>query len=94
MKFYYFPPVSNHSGNRIKENLKEVRKRIDLAARKSGRSGGEITLVAVTKTFPVEHIKDAVAAGIIPSMGTHLPFSTAADAIALVGLLAMRRKHH
>ncbi|MGH8264011.1 MAG: respiratory chain complex I subunit 1 family protein, partial [Steroidobacteraceae bacterium] len=31
------------------------------------------------------------AAAIIPSMGTHLPFSTAADAIALVGLLAMAR---
>jgi formate hydrogenlyase subunit 4 len=33
----------------------------------------------------------AVAAGIIPSMGTRLPFTTAADAIALVGLLATAR---
>src|SRR5260370_12397127 len=32
-----------------------------------------------------------VAAGIIPSMGTRLPFTIAADAIALVGLLAMAR---
>ena len=32
-----------------------------------------------------------VAAGIIPSMGTRLPFTQAADAIALVGLLAMAR---
>ena len=32
-----------------------------------------------------------LAAGIIPSMGTRLPFTTAADAIALVGLLAMAR---
>ncbi|HEV2700962.1 MAG TPA: NADH-quinone oxidoreductase subunit H [Steroidobacteraceae bacterium] len=32
-----------------------------------------------------------VAAGIIPSMGTHLPFTMAADAIALVGLLATAR---
>jgi formate hydrogenlyase subunit 4 len=31
------------------------------------------------------------AAGIIPSMGTGLPFRTAADAIALVGLLAIAR---
>ena len=31
------------------------------------------------------------AAGIIPSMGTRLPFSDAADAIALVGLLATAR---
>jgi formate hydrogenlyase subunit 4 len=31
------------------------------------------------------------AAAIIPSMGTGLPFSSAADAIALVGLLAMAR---
>jgi len=32
-----------------------------------------------------------VAAGIIPSMGTRLPFTAAADAIALVGLLAVAR---
>jgi formate hydrogenlyase subunit 4 len=32
-----------------------------------------------------------VAAAIIPSMGTRLPFTTAADAIALVGLLATAR---
>jgi formate hydrogenlyase subunit 4 len=32
-----------------------------------------------------------VAAGIIPSMGTGLPLTRAADAIALVGLLAMAR---
>jgi formate hydrogenlyase subunit 4 len=32
-----------------------------------------------------------VVAGIIPSMGTRLPFTLAADAIALVGLLAMAR---
>jgi formate hydrogenlyase subunit 4 len=32
-----------------------------------------------------------VAAAIIPSMGTGLPFTTAADAIALVGLFAMAR---
>src|ERR1700739_1015100 len=32
-----------------------------------------------------------VAAGIIPSMGTRLPFTTAADAIALVGLVATAR---
>ena len=32
-----------------------------------------------------------VAAAIIPSMGTGLPFTTAADAIALVGLLATAR---
>ncbi|HEX7115822.1 MAG TPA: NADH-quinone oxidoreductase subunit H [Steroidobacter sp.] len=31
------------------------------------------------------------AAAIIPSLGTHLPFSNAADAIALVGLLATAR---
>src|SRR4029077_18599786 len=32
-----------------------------------------------------------VATGIIPSMGTRLPFTSAADAIALVGLLTMAR---
>lgn len=40
-----------------------VLERIDLAARRVGRDMTEVTLVAVTKTVPVERIRAAVAAG-------------------------------
>ncbi|CAN5489060.1 MAG: YggS family pyridoxal phosphate-dependent enzyme [Pyrinomonadaceae bacterium] len=47
----------------IKQNLAEVRSRIEQAARRSGRSADEIKLVAVTKTHPAGIIKEAIAAG-------------------------------
>jgi pyridoxal phosphate enzyme (YggS family) len=47
----------------IADNLEEVRSRIADAAGRSGRRAGEITLVAVTKTWPVAVIEEAVAAG-------------------------------
>ena len=45
-------------------NLARVRERIERAARRSGRRPGEITLVAVSKTFPAEAIRAAYAAGL------------------------------
>ena len=48
----------------IAEYLIGVRERIFRAAEKTGRSGEEIRLVAVTKTQPVEAIREAVAAGV------------------------------
>jgi hypothetical protein len=47
----------------ISENLAAVRQRITAAARRAGRSPEEIELVAVSKTQPVESIRDAYAAG-------------------------------
>ena len=47
----------------IAENLDEVRGRIAAAARRAGRSAAEITLVAVSKTFPADRIREAWAAG-------------------------------
>jgi len=41
-----------------------VMRRIDAAARRSGRRGGDITLVAVTKTRSVSEIREALACGI------------------------------
>ena len=38
----------------IAANLGRVRERIDAAARAAGREPGELTLVGITKTFPVE----------------------------------------
>ena len=48
----------------IAENVSLVRGRIEQAARRAGRDPQEITLVAVSKTFPAEAISAAVEAGI------------------------------
>jgi PLP dependent protein len=47
----------------ITGNLRMVRQRIAEAARKSGRKPEDITLVAVTKKFGVDEIREAIAAG-------------------------------
>lgn len=47
----------------VMQNLKEVRAEIDALARKAGRDPSEVKLIAVSKTKPVELIKEAVAAG-------------------------------
>lgn len=46
------------------ENLQSVQKRIAEAAARSGRKPVEITLVAVTKTFPLEAIRQAYEGGL------------------------------
>ena len=48
----------------IAENLERVRERIARAAGRAGRRAEEITIVAVSKTFPVEAILAAHAAGL------------------------------
>jgi pyridoxal phosphate enzyme (YggS family) len=48
----------------VKDNLLKISERIAAAARKAGRDPAEITLVAVTKTFGVEMIAEALASGI------------------------------
>ena len=47
----------------IAGNLEAVRSRIAGAARRAGRSPADVTLVAVSKTFGVEHVRAAYAAG-------------------------------
>ena len=47
----------------LADNLALVRQRIADAARRAGRRPEEITLMAVTKTFPPEIIREAYAAG-------------------------------
>jgi pyridoxal phosphate enzyme (YggS family) len=47
----------------IAANLQRVADRIEEVSRKCGRSASEITLVAVTKTFPPDIIARAIAAG-------------------------------
>jgi pyridoxal phosphate enzyme (YggS family) len=48
----------------IAERVAHVRDRIARACARAGRSPDEVTLVAVTKTFPVETVEAAVAAGL------------------------------
>ena len=48
----------------IAENIAQVRERIAAAARRAGRNADEITLMSVSKTFPVESIREAYAAGL------------------------------
>jgi pyridoxal phosphate enzyme (YggS family) len=44
----------------IRDNVEHVRERIAAAARKTGRSPEDICLVAVTKTIPVESMREAL----------------------------------
>ena len=48
----------------IKENLEEVEQRIQAACRRAGRKREEVTLIAVSKTKPVEDLKEAYQLGI------------------------------
>lgn len=47
----------------IADNLAVVRNRIAAAAQRSGRDPGDVTLVAVSKTFGIDAVYEAVAAG-------------------------------
>ncbi len=48
----------------ISENLNKIREKIDGAAKKSGREGKDITLIAVTKTYSVDMINEAIDNGV------------------------------
>lgn len=48
----------------VQQNLSDIRDRIQAAARKSGRNADEIALMAVTKTFGPDSIREAYKAGL------------------------------
>jgi len=48
----------------IRENLDTVRAKIDAAAAKAGRSADEITLIAVTKSFPLSDLEILYSLGV------------------------------
>lgn len=56
-------PVISFFRMSIAQNLEAVRARIETAARKCGRNPHEISLMAVSKTFPADAIREACAAG-------------------------------
>jgi len=47
----------------VEERLQDVEARIEKAERQARRPAGSVTLVAVSKTFDVEHIRPVIAAG-------------------------------
>lgn len=49
--------------NDLRENLAEIHRRIENAAKRAGRSPGETKLIAVSKTHPPEILREAMAAG-------------------------------
>ncbi len=48
----------------LSENLKQVRERIAVAAKRAGRDPAAITLIGVTKTVAPEVIQEAIASGL------------------------------
>lgn len=48
----------------VAERLREIEARLEAACRRAGRARQEISLVAVTKTVPVERIQEAIDAGV------------------------------
>jgi pyridoxal phosphate enzyme (YggS family) len=48
----------------LRENIRAVRERIEKACARAGRSSGEISLVAVSKTMASERVQEAIDAGL------------------------------
>jgi len=55
--------MTDNTMDEIGKNLSQVRERMERAATRTGRDPGEIRLIAVSKTVPIERIKEAIAAG-------------------------------
>ena len=47
----------------LKENLREVEGRVEAACKRAGRDVSEVTLIAVSKTKPVEDLQEIYDAG-------------------------------
>lgn len=62
-KFDIFNLMQNAAKNNLSENLAEVRRKIELAARKVGRNPNDVKLIAVSKTHPIEILTEAIEAG-------------------------------
>jgi hypothetical protein len=57
------PENEDSTMNDVAHNLTEVKQRIQAATERSGRTADAVTLVAVSKTWPVDHVQLAVDAG-------------------------------
>jgi pyridoxal phosphate enzyme (YggS family) len=52
----------------VASNIQAVRDRIEQALTRSARAAGSVTLVAVTKTFPADVVREVIQAG-VPDIG-------------------------
>jgi pyridoxal phosphate enzyme (YggS family) len=50
-------------GSNIRENIERVRERIAMASLRAGRHPDDVKLIAISKTFPSERIREAYEAG-------------------------------
>lgn len=64
MRAYNPPMTSRAPAATIAERVAEVRTRIEGACARAGRDTSEVTLVAVSKTFDIASIAEALAAGV------------------------------
>ena len=63
-KFVIFDLMQNaQTKNYLRENLLEVQRKIEDAARKAGRNPEDVKLIAVSKTHSVETLNEAIEAG-------------------------------
>lgn len=51
--------------SKLRENLLKIRENIESAAKKSGRRAEDITLIGVTKTVEIEHIREIMSLGVV-----------------------------
>ncbi len=54
----------------VTENLKKVEKKIESACTRAGRDRNDVTLIAVSKTKPVEMMREAMQCGIVTFVKT------------------------
>lgn len=73
----------------IAENLAVIQERINVSVRRAGRSAGDVSLMAVTKTHPPERIREAHVAG-LRVFGENRVQEFAGKAGALAGLEGAR----
>jgi pyridoxal phosphate enzyme (YggS family) len=73
----------------VAENLASVRRTIEAAARRANRKSGDVTLVAVTKTWAADVVLEAISAG-----ATDLGENRAQEFREKVALLGKRARWH
>jgi pyridoxal phosphate enzyme (YggS family) len=56
--------VSTERGAELRTNVEQVRQRIRAACEAAGRAEESVTLVAITKTFPIEDVRALAALGV------------------------------
>jgi PLP dependent protein len=78
------PAANDARIHEVESNLKDVQAAIALAARDAGRSAGAVTLIGITKTWPIEDVRTVVDLG-VRDVGENKAQELASKAVALAG---------